>query len=225
MKRLHIIAEGRTEETFVNATLRHHLAQYNVFADVRCVLTGRKDGKLFRGGMTNYTKARNDILRWLNEEKSNTDVAFTTMFDFYALPIDFPGYDTASNGKDPYHKVSIIEDSFARDINDRRFIPYIQLHEFEALLFVNPQMLEIEYFEYPKAIAEIQKVTEKYGNPELIDQGLETAPSKRIIRAIPDYANNKATVGPMIAHEIGIKTLRQSCPHFNDWLKKLEQLA
>ena len=56
--RLHITVEGRTEESFVNRTLKEHLAQYNVFADVRCVLTGRKRGKEYRGGMTDYLKAK-----------------------------------------------------------------------------------------------------------------------------------------------------------------------
>ena len=225
MKRLHITAEGQTEESFVNNTLRQHLAKYGVYADVRRVLTGRKNGKLFRGGMTNYAKAKNDIVRWIREEGYNHDVAFSTMFDFYALPDDFPGYDTARNERDPYRKVSIIEDAFARDIADMRFVPYIQLHEFETLLFANPQMFEIEYFESPDAVNALKMIVKKFGNPELIDQGVETAPSKRIIKVIPDYANSKSIVGPMIANEIGITELRESCLHFNEWLTKLEQLS
>lgn len=224
MKRLHITAEGQTEESFVNDTLKPHLASHGVYADVRRVLTGKKHGKQYRGGMTNYAKAKNDIVRWLKEEQGNDDVVFTTMFDLYALPEDFPGFAEAKQLNDPYQKVAAIEDAFARDIADPRFIPYIQLHEFEALLFVNPQLFEIEYFESPEAIEELQKIAEGFANPELIDQGPDTAPSKRIIKVLPDYENNKPAVGSMIAHDIGIKELRKACAHFNEWLTKLEQL-
>ena len=186
MRRLHITAEGQTEETFVNRTIRPYLAQFVVFADVRRVLTSRKRGKEFRGGMTSYMKAKNDIERWLQEEKHNTDVAFTTMFDYYALPSDFPGFAEAQRLRDPYQKVTTIEKAFAEEINDRRFIPYIQLHEFETLLFVDPQKFEIEYFDKPEGIATLCSIKEYYDNPELINQGKETAPSKRIISVYSD---------------------------------------
>ena len=224
MMRLHITVEGRTEESFVNRTLKEHLAQYNVFAYVRCVLTGRKRGKEYRGGMTDYLKAKNDIVRWLQEEGHNNDVAFTTMFDFYALPDDFPGYQHAKYQTDPYRKVSIIEGELASDIGDSRFIPYIQLHEFETLLFVNPQKFLIEYFDYPAGVAQLQKIAEEFSNPELINQGASTAPSKRIINVFGDYEGNKPVVGSMIAHEIGIDALKEGCAHFNEWVTKLERL-
>lgn len=225
MMRLHITAEGQTEEAFVNKTLRQYLAQYNVFADVRCVLTSRKRNKQFRGGMTTYSKAKNDIVRWLHEESHNMDVAFTTMFDYYALPDDFPGYRQASHLLDPYKKVATIERALAADINDRRFIPYIQLHEFETLLFVDPQKFLIEYFDHPEGVAILQKIVADFGNPELINLGKDTAPSKRIISVYGDYEGNKPAVGSMIAHEIGIEALKKGCSHFNDWLTKLETIG
>ena len=224
MKRLHITTEGQTEEAFVNKTLKHHLAQFGVYADVRCVLTSRKRNKEFRGGMTTYLKAKNDISRWLIEEMHNTDVVFTTMFDYYALPADFPGYAESLEQQDPYQKVAVIERALASDINDRRFIPYIQLHEFEALLFVDPQKFEIEYFDKPDGIVTLMAIANDFENPELINQGEETAPSKRIIKVYGDYADNKPTIGSMIAHDIGVDAMKKKCAHFNEWLTKLEQL-
>lgn len=225
MKRLHITAEGQTEEAFVNQTLKQHLARYSVYADVRCVLTSRSRYKEFRGGMTNYAKAKEDILRWLKEERNNTDVVFTTMFDYYALPDDFPGYEEALRELDPYAKVAVIERALAENINDCRFIPYIQLHEFEALLFADPQKFEIEYFDKPEGIEQLCKIASEFENPELINQGRETAPSKRIIKIYSDYEGNKPAVGSMIAHEIGIDTLKRTCTHFNEWIEKLERLG
>ena len=225
MKRLHITAEGQTEEAFVNQTLKSHLADYNVFADVRCVLTGRRRNQEFRGGMTSYAKAREDIMRWLKEEQNNRDVIFTTMFDLYALPPDFPGYTVAQNEQDPYRKIAAIEKALGEDIADNRFIPYIQLHEFESLLFTNPQKFEIEYFDKPEGIKRLCSIAAEFQNPELINQGQETAPSKRIIKVYPDYKENKPAIGSMIAHEIGVDAIRKSCSHFNDWLTKLEKLC
>lgn len=225
MKRLHITAEGQTEESFVNKTLKQHLAQFGVYADVRCVLTGKKKAKMFRGGMTTYEKAKKDISRWLREETGNTDVAFTTMFDFYALPDDFPGYQDALLLQDPYEKVAKIEEAIAADIADPRFIPYIQLHEFETLLFVEPEKFGIEYIDETKKIARLRAIANEFGNPELINQGPETAPSKRIIKVFADYENNKPAIGSMVAHEIGVDALRGACRHFNEWLTKLERLG
>ena len=227
MKRLHIVAEGQTEESFVRRTLVDQLGLFQVSADVRCVLTSkdkhRKDIS-YRGGMTNYAKAKNDILQWIKEEKNNKDVYFTTMFDYYALPDDFPGYSDAQKQVDPYKRVGMIEKAFAEDINDRRFIPYIQLHEFESLLFSSPQSFIIEFFDKPEGIIELEKILEEKHNPELINDGQETAPSKRIIKIFPTYADNKAAIGSMIAQEIGLEKLRQSCSHFGEWLSRLERL-
>lgn len=223
MMRLHVTVEGQTEEGFVNRTLKPHLANFGVYADVRCVMTGRKGGIGYRGGMAGYPKAKNDIVRWLREDR-NADVAFTTMFDYYALPNDFPGYAEAKKLRDPYKKVAAVEKALAEDMADRRFIPYIQLHEFEALLFVKPEKFGIEYFGNQQGIAKLQAIAEEFGSPELINQGSETAPSKRIIGVYPDYANNKAAIGSMIAHEIGIDEMKKACSHFNAWVTRLEQL-
>lgn len=224
MKRLHITAEGQTEEMFVNDTLMYHLANYEVFSDVRCVLTSRNGSILYRGGMTTYKKAKDDITRWLNEERNNKDVAFTTMFDYYALPNDFPGLIESSTIIDPYERVLKIEEELFKDIDDKRFIPYIQLHEFEALLFTDPQKFDVEFFENPQGIADLQAIAETYNNPELINNGVETAPSKRIIKVFPSYADNKPAIGSMIAQDIGIDALKKSCKHFREWVTKLEGL-
>ncbi len=109
------------------------------------------------------------------------------------------------------------------DIHDNRFIPYIQLHEFETLLFVEPQKFEIEYFDRPEGIVALKAIADSFGNPELIDQGEQTAPSKRIIKIFSDYTSNKPTIGSMIAHEIGIEALKKQCRH-NNWITKLEDL-
>ena len=59
--RLHFIVEGQTEETFVNQTLRPHLAKLCIWADARCVMTSRQRGLKHRGGISSYAKVKKDI--------------------------------------------------------------------------------------------------------------------------------------------------------------------
>jgi hypothetical protein len=67
------------------------------------------------------------------------------MFDFYALPHDFPGYAESHKQTDLKARIEHLESCFQADIGDHRFIPYIQLHEFEALLFTEPTKFAVDY--------------------------------------------------------------------------------
>ena len=221
MIRLNITVEGQTEETFINQVIAPHLAFYNVFVAARRVET-EKGGS--RGGMTTYQKAKNDLLRWMKEDK-HTEVRFTTMFDLYALPNDFPYFDNAYKKSDPYEKITAIETSFKEDINDYRFIPYIQLHEYEALILSEPDKFDNMFPKYEHQIETLKELVKKFKSPELINDGKETAPSKRIINEIPSYKSLKKIAGVEIAEKIGLETIRTKCPHFNEWINKLETLG
>ena len=222
--RLHCIVEGQTEEAFVNQVIRPHLAERSIWVCARQVLTSRRRGVKHRGGFRSYAQPRNDICQWLSQDH-NDDARFTTLFDLYGLPNDFPGYAGAHSLADPYAKVEMFEDSFRQDINDERFIPYLQLHEFEALLFADPRQLEIQFDNRENAIESLADQAEEVGNPELINEGQETAPSKRIVAQIPGYAKRKSSAGPIVARHIGLPHLRSACRHFGDWIDRLEKLA
>ncbi len=183
-----------------------------------------RKSKEYRGGLSTYLKAKKDIQTWIKSD-NNQDCRFTTMFDYYALPKDFPGMELIKNITDPYEKIRILENALKTDIDDNRFIPYIQLHEFESLIFVNPEMLETEYFDSSNGLSKLKQdlLSVKDQNPELINDNYETAPSKRIEAVIPDY--DKANIGSEIVALIGIEALRESCRHFNSWLQILENLA
>ena len=222
--RLHFVVEGQTEETFVNTILRPHLANVNVWADARCVQTSRKGGIKYRGGISNYAQARKDIDRWLRED-SNSDARFTTMFDLYSLPNEFPGYANAALASNPYNRVKILEDALATDIADRRFLPYLQLHEFEALVLADPELLDTHFNSRQSGIQRLADLVAGYDSPELINQGSDTAPSKRIIAEIPEYEGRKVSVGSIVAGQIGLPVLRTKCQHFGEWLERLESLS
>lgn len=222
MIRLHLIVEGQTEETFVNTVLADYLGAFQISVDVRRVETSRSRGRVYRGGVLDYARVKRDIALWMKQDQ-RLDAFFSTMFDLYALPQDFPGY-AASQHLPPFERVDALEQAFAQDMQHARFIPYLQLHEFEALLLADPQQFEWEFIEHDQAIRQLVEMTATFDSPELIDDGQETAPSKRIIQVIPEYAGQKPSSGPLIAAKIGVPTLRAACPHFDAWLTRLSTL-
>ena len=221
--RLNFIVEGQTERRFVENVLRPHLADRSIWVAARCVETSRSRGRKYSGGIRSYDKAKRDIERWTREDQ-NSDARFTTMFDLYALPGDFPGFADARREGDPYARVRLLENALGDDVSDQRFVPYLQLHEFEALLFSDPEKLQERFDRHSAGIRRLTQVAEQL-NPELINDGSETAPSKRIIGEIPEYGADKASSGPIVAQRIGLTTLRTKCQHFSEWLGKLEALA
>ena len=226
MARLYLFAEGETERTFADMLLKPHLANRGVFLHPPILVAhARKRGRAHRGGSRNYEAMRNDINRFLSQDKKS-DAFFTTMIDLYAIPTRFPRLQEADSLRhDPFRRVEFLERAFAEEINDRRFIPYIQLHEFEALLFCDPAAIRYFYDRHETQLAALQSIADAHSSPELIDDGPQTAPSKRIIYQLPDYEDAKAAVGPEVAVLIGLETIRSKCPHFQAWLTRIEGLA
>ena len=225
MARLYLFAEGQTEQTFADTLIKPQLAQYEVFMH-NPILTAhaKKKGKVHRGGGRNYVQMKNDITRFLKQEKA-PDVFFTTMIDLYAIHPDFPGLaESESMRQDPLQRVEFLEQRFAADIGDARFIPYIQLHEYEAYLFSAPKCFKYLDAGRTKEIEALQAIANQYQTPELINDGPQTAPSKRIMAHFPDYGKAKSIYGPLLAEQIGLQVIRSKCYHFNKWLLRLESL-
>ena len=218
MIRLHVTAEGQTEQRFVKEVLCLHLGHHNVVASARCVLTSKdnRKAKEYRGGLVHYEKAKKDIQNWLKEDKS-ADCRFTTMFDLYALPENFPGYAEAMKQADKYERVTLLEQALKGDIGDTRFIPYIQLHEFEALLFCSNK--GFEYYYDITIYNKTKEIVDSFANPEDINSSPQTAPSKRLLSIKPDY--DKVIEGNLIVMEVGINSILEKCPRFKAWVKKL----
>lgn len=229
--RVNLIVEGQSEEDFVNRLLRPALASQGIFVCARQVYTRHnKHGRTYKGGATSYGKARKDILNWLTQD---TEAYVSTLFDLYALPNDFPSFAKAQKQTDPYQQVLELEKALFQDIhenfkgNPQRFIPFILLHEFEGLLFSDPEILlegltlEHEISGLQQALSEILEMFG--GNPELINDSPQTAPSKRLIQLCPGY--NKTLFGISIAEDIGLPAIRAKCPHFHAWVSQIEMLA
>ncbi len=219
--RLYITVEGQAEKAFADQALAPYLANFNIEVKPRVVLTNRKLGK--RGGILDFAKIEGDLTRLMKQD-SHPEARFTTMVDFYALPPEFPGWTEARTKALPQDRVTVLEEALRRQFGDARFHPYIQLHEFEALLYCDLTELQHRIANSERGIATLQQEVAGF-RPEEINEGATTAPSKRIIRPLPVYERSKVRVGAAAAAAIGLPALREKCPHFNDWLSRLESLA
>lgn len=229
MIRVNVVAEGQSELCFAKRVLNGYFGGSPI-VDSRCVLTGTMSriNYEYRGGLTTYQKARNDITRWLKED---TGAYVTTMFDFFRLPNDFPGYERAISCTDHREGVRLLEEAMKADIlsdekfrdEGRRFIPYIQLHEFEALLFTDINVLKDDYLE-PEDRRKIDQLYEDTKGilPEEINHGENTAPSKRLLATV-DY--RKGETASQWLETIGIDAIRKKCPHFSEWIAALQMLT
>jgi hypothetical protein len=131
-----VLVEGQTEETFVRDVLAKHLQAFGVYMIAVLVSTKRvKSGRKFKGGISQYGKVRHELSLLLRDRSA---VAVTTMIDYYGLPRDFPGFSTLPVDSSCYQRVNHLERALAVDLGDPRLLPYLSLHEFEALLFASP---------------------------------------------------------------------------------------
>lgn len=223
---LHILCEGQTEERFVKEVLSPYLQQFNIYPKPILLLTSKK--KNARGGMLSYAQAKRDltILQKQFRDNNSEHHLFTTMFDYYALPDDFPGVEESIDIQDVRSRISFLEDKFAEELGGSAFIPYIQLHEFEALLFVDIIKLQTEYPLSSEKIRVLKKETDIYGDTEMINNSPDTAPSKRIIAALSqDYHYNKVQSGATVTSAIGIEALLENCQHFKEWIENIKRIV
>jgi len=215
MIKVTFLVEGDTEETFVHRVLRSHFFPLGINPHAQKL---GKPGHYT--GIVEYPRGRADILNTL---RADADSYCTTMFDYYAMPTSWPGRETA-DGNPAVIEEAILADisaAMAEGFNPARFIPYVQMHEFEALLFSDPKALAAGLASVDADT--VGQIREQFQSPEEIDDDPQTAPSKRIQQLDPSY--QKVNDGILIAQKIGLDAMRAQCPHFSQWIGKLEALA
>lgn len=222
--RLLVVVEGQTEEEFVKRLLVPHLADHNVVANATIVgkqLAIRRGHRTRGGG--HFGSWRADIARIL-DKGTDQGLRVTTLFDLYGLPDDFPGLDRLSSDRDTNRRCDALEEELTKAAKDRRFIPYIQRHEFEALVLASLPGLEM-VLDADDDLQGLRTLRQELADaaPEDVNDGPETAPSKRLIRCIPGY--RKTLHGPLATGDTGIAALRAACPRFDAWVGKMEVLG
>ncbi|MGK3966164.1 DUF4276 family protein [Sorangium sp. So ce118] len=224
MIRLYVIVEGDTEQEFVKRCLAPHLDGRQVWTTPIEVTTrrDRKTGqKLGRGG-GHWKHWQKDIRKVLRSNA--TDIRVTSLFDLYGLPEDFPKLDDCTAERDTVVRAGLLETAMRDDIEDPRFIPYVQRHEFEALVLSGLEHLGEQLID-ADARAGLEALRTELGDtpPEDVNDGPETAPSKRLLARVPGY--NKKAHGPQITEKVGVDGLKQRCPRFGAWVALLEALG
>jgi len=208
--RLYVIVEGRTEEIIANRMLVPHLSTLGVYPTVHSEDGGRR-----------WTRWRKHIASWMRHDRK-PEVRFTTMFDLYALPQDFPGKAAHAAISDTARRVELLEQAMFDDLGDKGLVPYLQRHEIEALVLAGLERLA-------DLLPEERKGTERLRDaigsmsPEDVTDGPATAPSKRLLHHVPGY--DKTLHGPIVAEDVGLPGLRAKCPRFHQWVGKLEALG
>ncbi len=211
--RVNILCEGQTEETFIKEILTPYFTEIGIYLTAIVLRTGPAS----KGGISSYSQVKTQILKKCKEDTASY---VTTMIDMYALPDSFPC--VTGDYPDAYQHADAICNAMEKDISMRNFIPNIIVHEFETILFSSPQAFD-EWFNHKcsKYLNEI--LQEHNGNPELINNGKATAPSKRILDICRQY--DKILHGTVIAIDIGLAEIRKKCKRFDLWLCELESLS
>lgn len=220
MIRVHVICEGQTEEMFVKEILSGFFSSRGI-----CLIPTLIGKPGHKGGYIKFERLFTDVrARLLGDRTSYC----TTFFDFYGLPENFPGKQEALDCLTLQDKVECVlgemSDKLREKLGDeplRRFIPYIQMYEFEGLLFSAPNGLAQAIYR-PHLEVSFQKIRNKFGTPEEINNNPQKAPSKRIKALFTEY--DKPIHGSLAAIEIGLNTIRSECHIFDSWLNRIERL-
>lgn len=224
MSRVLVLVEGPTERSIIENVVSPELSLKNIYLHPRVI------GKFGHKGGNKFGVVIRELRNLIRQEPSGI---VTTLFDYYGLPNDWPNLVRAK-GKKPYDAVGILESAIAEAVAadlganfvPRRFIPYIQLHEIESLLFASPREMA-EVFDRPDLQPEFEKIVRDCGGCELINDNPNSAPSQRIQDLVPTYRKGASVNAHAhrIAKRIGLEGMRRECPHFNEWLTKLERLG
>jgi hypothetical protein len=221
VKELVVFCEGPTEQGFCRQVLQPHLFSAHDGL-IHTFAVGEKRGRHVYG-IRKYAPLKKFIRNSLKSRKQG--VYFTTLIDLYALPSEFPG--KANNTRNPHNPTpyaEALEKAFGEDIGDFRFLPHLQLHEYETMLFADPEAFRIAFDDCEAAVQRLKDIAASFTSVEHINDGDQTAPSKRIIELLPAYDGRKSSAGPDIAEFIGVAALRAKCPHLDRWLTRLENL-
>jgi len=214
------VVEGKTEQVFIELILRPYLANKQIYISATQV---SKSGQ--KGGDVKFSRVKKDLAIHL---KQRPDTYVTTFVDYYGIK-EWPAIDTLAANLTPIQMSESVNEAtkqkvielFAEQQAQRRFIPYIAMHEFEALLFSDTAILANEL---AVGQQDIDDVLAQCGEPEAVNNSPQTAPSKRLDAWSTYNKFSKTTTGIAVAKQIGIPKMREQCPVFNTWINTLEGL-
>lgn len=217
-----VFAEGQTEELFIKRVVAPALRPLQVFVKPQTLKTSQES----RGGAVNFDRLKNNALPTLRQ---NPRAVLSTFLDLYKLDTTFPAFDE-SKGKPLENHLAQLNEALHEAIvahvgcRPERFIPHIQPHEFEGLLFSDTDALASTEPGWGASACKLAAERAPYATPEHINDGYDTAPSRRLERLLqPKY--KKTRHGPLAAERIGLAVMERECPHFHAWMERLRALG
>lgn len=211
MIRICIVCEGQTEVEFVKSCLAPYLLDSEVMAFPSLLQSPSGN---HRGGRVTVER----LVGFMSHQYHQTD-RITTLVDFY-------GFQDRGGRSRAQLEAAIRAGIEASTTGyDPRFVlPYVQMYEFEGLLFTDPQAFEwVEDGWNDKSRKALEQVRQAFDSPENINDSPTTAPSKRILSIFEEGSYSKTEHGPLIAEAIGIDAIRGQCPQFDAWLTQLQE--
>ena len=215
MKRLIIVCEGPTEQSFCQNVLSQYFQTKGIVVEAPTI-------KHSHGGIVPWETLKRQLVEHLHEGNA----IVTMLIDFYRIKdsYQFPGWKEAKTIADSQDKMNGLFQDMLNDMPKylrSRFVPYIQLHEFEGLLFSEISAFKNNFMPAECDFDAIQSAIDEFETPEDINNKPETAPSSRLMAAVVGY--NKVVYGSILAEETGLSTIRNRCPLFNSWIERIER--
>ena len=212
MTRLAVSVEGPTEEEFMNRILGPYLREEVGFSEVQPIILGRAKTDQAGGGNVTVKRLVSEMARLMGSYN-----AVTSLVDFY-------GFRKKGN-----HTVDELIEMVRRCVKNRsrgnvregRIIQYIQMYEFEGMLFSDVEAFRVVEGADSDSIDALRRI-QRDRSPEEINDNKNTAPSKLMLSVLRKY--NKLVDGPMVAKQTGLEKIRSECPRFNAWVDRLEKL-
>lgn len=216
MKRLIIICEGQTEVEFCQMVLEPHFRKLDIQLQTPLI---KKSG----GGIVHWQTLKKQVINHLNEKS----VFVTTFIDFYGIQDkhEFPSWIVSKDISSKNERLDFLEKAMKNDISEHlqyRFLPYLQLHEFEGLLFNDISIFDTQLNEKEFNREALKQIIDDFPNPEMINDNPKTAPSARLQNLIIGY--DKVVYGNILAEAIGLVKMREKSLRFDKWVEALEKI-
>jgi len=218
MRDLYIIVEGETEEEFVKRLLVPYLYARGLTGHIQAILVFVSGGGHGHSNTQHFLNTIEPVLYQRGEP------VITSLLDFFRFPRKQAAFAACSALATASQQANCLEQALFDAVQAirpyRYFVPYVQVHEFEALLFADAAGHALHA---PGILADVAAVIDAYSAAEEINSRPELAPSKRLaaIYRAHRQAYRKGADAVDVAELIGMDRLLEKCPRFKAWVESL----
>ena len=221
MKSLIFIVEGNTELEFINRILIPYLVARGLNTSMRGIIITMSGGGHGYNNIEHFRNTIRPVLHRIDEP------IVTTLIDHYGINSEkkLTGYDECIKEINIENRLSKMEQKLNDAVQKikpyRFFIPYIQRHELETLLFANPD--EGFALEDERIINDVKALCASFASIEDVNCTPEGAPSKRLIKIYSKYQKkyDKGSDAVDIIELTTMDAILTQSPRFKNWVERL----